>query len=258
MVLVCDYDANIGENAAAYILLGCCYRIIRVLDLDSPRISSKSDDSTEMFEEESRKRLVWACFIIDTRVGNGVDCNLSWRDRYPRITLPLPDYIFMSRMSITDTSQSVTLESMRDPELSSKAGLQAHVIYFHHLRSEVLRLIRQNLRPEEVCRPGSAFVALMDQIESWYRNLPQQLLLTDLNHYIQKEENTLGVIYSLHLGYHAATFDLSRVSLPGFSFPLALRPRGLKGSISTEVQVSCRSGFEDHSQRPGLRRCTTV
>jgi hypothetical protein len=39
--------------------------------------------------------------------------------------------------------------------------------------------------------------------------------------YTHRDQNALGAVFFLHLLYHAAICDLTRVSLPGFSFPLA-------------------------------------
>jgi hypothetical protein len=39
--------------------------------------------------------------------------------------------------------------------------------------------------------------------------------------YTHRDQHTLGAVFFLHLAYHAALCDLTRVALPGFAFPLA-------------------------------------
>lgn len=42
-----------------------------------------------------------------------------------------------------------------------------------------------------------------------------------MNIYIHQEQHTLGVLFFIYLIYYACVFDLARVTLPGYNFPLA-------------------------------------
>ncbi|RMJ15619.1 hypothetical protein CDV36_004684 [Fusarium kuroshium] len=59
------------------------------------------------------------------------------------------------------------------------------------------------------------------ELNVWYDQLPDFLAFNDINLYIHKEQHTLGPYFFLHLAYHACVFDLTRVTLPGYSFPLS-------------------------------------
>ncbi|RTE84055.1 hypothetical protein BHE90_001437 [Fusarium euwallaceae] len=62
---------------------------------------------------------------------------------------------------------------------------------------------------------------LDEELNVWYDQLPDFLAFNDINLYIHKEQHTLGPYFFLHLAYHACVFDLTRVTLPGYSFPLS-------------------------------------
>ena len=64
--------------------------------------------------------------------------------------------------------------------------------------------------------------------------------MTDLNTYIHKETNTLSSLMFLHMAYHAAMFDLTRISLPGFNFPLAASFQTVPHDFRQQCQQRCR------------------
>jgi hypothetical protein len=45
--------------------------------------------------------------------------------------------------------------------------------------------------------------------------------MSDLNIYVHRDEHTLGSFFCFHFLYHAVAFDLTRIALVGFTFPLA-------------------------------------
>lgn len=67
----------------------------------------------------------------------------------------------------------------------------------------------------------SGFEQVLSTLQTWFTSLPASLRMTDINLYVHKETNTLGPLFFIHLAYHAAVADLTRVTLPGFNFPLA-------------------------------------
>jgi hypothetical protein len=62
---------------------------------------------------------------------------------------------------------------------------------------------------------------VLKELELFYNNLPGKYDLTELSMYTHRDQHTLGAVFFLHLAYHAALCDLTRVALPGFAFPLA-------------------------------------
>jgi hypothetical protein len=57
--------------------------------------------------------------------------------------------------------------------------------------------------------------------------------------YTHEDQHTLGAVFLLHLLFYAAVFDLARISLAGFSFPLATAFRGAPFTFLQECQRRC-------------------
>lgn len=70
-------------------------------------------------------------------------------------------------------------------------------------------------------QPNSPFNRLLDLLHQWHSHLPPFLEFNDMNMYVQKELSNLSSFFTLHLMYHSCIFDLTRVTLAGYSFPLA-------------------------------------
>jgi len=88
---------------------------------------------------------------------------------------------------------------------------------------------------------------ILQQLEAFYNNLPAKYHLDELNMYILKDQHMLGAVFFLHLLYHAALCDLTRISLPGFSFPLAARMREANAAFISQCQRRCQFHAESIS-----------
>jgi hypothetical protein len=102
------------------------------------------------------------------------------------------------------------------------------------------RLIRNINQLVPIWNPQSSFLQLIHQLDLWYNNIPEELKLTDLNIYIQKELNILGSVFMLHFFYHTVVCDLTRTSLPGYDFPLASAFRTAPMAFRRQCQERCR------------------
>lgn len=97
-------------------------------------------------------------------------------------------------------------------------------------------------------RHDSSFLNLIEKLDSWYEGLPGNLQLTPLQLYVHKDTNTLGALFFLHMGYHGAMTDLTRVSLPGFEFPLAESFKSVTPQFRKECQRRCRYHSDEVSR----------
>lgn len=83
-------------------------------------------------------------------------------------------------------------------------------------------------------------MTMINKLDAFKNNLPAKFQLTKLNMYILKDQHTLGAVFSLHLLFNAAIFDLTRISLAGFNFPLAAAFRHAPRDFVTQCQQRCR------------------
>jgi hypothetical protein len=105
------------------------------------------------------------------------------------------------------------------------------------------RLIRQHQLSGNIESPSSEFILLVEDLERWYQHLPVHLQLTEDTIYIHKDMENLGQIFFLHLCYHGAATDLTRIALPGFSFPLAK----LLDNATEQFRKQCQKRSRYHS-----------
>jgi hypothetical protein len=88
------------------------------------------------------------------------------------------------------------------------------------IRGSLIRTRPEDL-PTSIWDPASAFTLILERLDAIYQNLPEKYHLTDENILDVKKKNILGGVFFLHFLIHAVAFDLTRISLPGFFFPLA-------------------------------------
>ena len=117
-------------------LSGCCHSVARLLALD--RNSETTQDSIMV---ESRRRVLWSCFILDSIVGGGVNENLRWRDKGPRVPLPSPDQSFLSQSTTQETSFLLPthFNDNASAEDLSKYNLRSNLVYLMAIRNRVLQ-----------------------------------------------------------------------------------------------------------------------
>lgn len=85
---------------------------------------------------------------------------------------------------------------------------------------------------------------LLAQIESFGHSIPPHLLFNDINSFIHQEQHQLSAFYLLHLLYHQCYCDLLRITLPGYTFPLAAQfsnsPLGFVDSIRQKAYKNAK------------------
>ncbi|RMJ17614.1 hypothetical protein BHE90_011146 [Fusarium euwallaceae] len=238
LTLLTEYCLQIGQFADAFQLLGNCYRSIRLLSLDSPAQYLPTQVRGDMTQKESQVRIVWACYTMDHVLSAGVPQNSSW-SRPPPIPLPVPDSDFLSQMS-PSTPAPLDLDAFAATSGVGCTSPRAHYIYLSSLRTKALRMIRQTMTLDDLTSPESSYLKLINEIDVWYNALPEALLLSSHRIYALQEMKTLSATMHLHLAYHAAVAALTRISLPGFNFPLSSTMRRAPPAFISQCQTRCR------------------
>ncbi|KAL9562649.1 hypothetical protein ACKAV7_013213 [Fusarium commune] len=105
---------------------------------------------------------------------------------------------------------------------------------------EVLRLIRTNPDGVDISHAQSPFMQILHALEAWNNSISTHLQLTKFSIYVHKELNTLESLLYLHRSYHILICDLTRISIPGFAFPLAAAFRATPQAFISHCQDVCR------------------
>ncbi|PTB75659.1 hypothetical protein M440DRAFT_1439356 [Trichoderma longibrachiatum ATCC 18648] len=238
--LLCEYGLREDQHALVFILLAFLHRAIRLLGLDTPRPLPSLCTTAQMMQREVENRIVWACFVIDGLAANGVEKNMCWKDNVPNIPLPCSDDCFNTSQV---SSISHYLSQIEDPAMHTVIAdldLAALLVVVVRLRTKVMQLIRVADPNMPIWESSSEFVRIIDQLMALYNNLPERYYLTDANLYVLQGKGMLGAVFALHLFIHAVIFDLSRISLAGFSFPLAPAFKHAPPEFRAHCQSLCR------------------
>ncbi|KAL7918001.1 hypothetical protein ACQKWADRAFT_305390 [Trichoderma austrokoningii] len=247
MVLICEYSIFMDQHALAFVIFGCCVRIMRLLGLDSPKKAVVPSGLAHMTHLETERRLLWSCYLMDSFLGGGVDGNLYWKDDFPCVPLPCSDASFIAQEQYADFEAPKLSEFELYPD-RNYLNLRSHTIYLVQLRTRVLRLIRNNNQQVNIWDPGSPFLDIIQRLEIWYAGLPERLVISDFNVYIHKELNTINAVFMLHFLYHSIVCDLTRVSLPGYVFPLSAAFQSCPLEFRRQCQERCRFHADEISR----------
>jgi hypothetical protein len=80
---------------------------------------------------------------------------------------------------------------------------------------------------------------IIGHLDTIYQCLNVKLHLSDANIPMLKADGRLGGVFFLHFLLHAVVFDLTRVSLPGFTFPLASAFQHAPPDFRSDIQTRC-------------------
>lgn len=147
MALLCQYSVFAGQHAVAFQLTGLSERLIRLLILDSPDPPPGQPDADSWPQRESKNRLVWTCYILDSIIAAGVEANSCWRNP-PSVPLPVSDAEFLTNAYANAPARAQAhLPSPPVFEaLGSASGLReisprAQFVHIVRLRSRGLRYV---------------------------------------------------------------------------------------------------------------------
>lgn len=87
---------------------------------------------------ESRRRLMWSCYILDVIVGSGIESFVMSTGCIPRVQLPCSNQSFTLQIA-AETGPLVHNDSQQSPGDSGNLGLEAYFVRVIYLRNQVLR-----------------------------------------------------------------------------------------------------------------------
>lgn len=134
------------------ILSGLAVRMAQALKLDneySPDILCADDGSAapSVVSRESRRRLMWACYVLDAWMGSGGDHLTLLREADIKIQLPCNERNFGLRIpSVTETlGVGHVLQflppSVVPPKPAGNMGIMAYYIRIVTLRKRIIRYV---------------------------------------------------------------------------------------------------------------------
>ncbi|KAJ5971510.1 uncharacterized protein N7479_001428 [Penicillium vulpinum] len=235
-VLLHDYAVRLGNFANAFMLSGITTRMTQALQINleynTDILCRDTGNGLPVTAKESRRRLMWSCYIMDALVGSGVDQLTLMDERDIKIQLPCNDRNFTQQVPcLTETLYPGSWLKFIPEDLDTKSllpnmGIMAYFIRQISIRKRVLRYIKHLGEAMVPWDPASEFALLDSDCRAWYDSLPASLQFTPDAIYIRKDTSQLGALCLLHCAHYQTVCDLYRLGAPAlyklraaFDFP---------------------------------------
>ncbi|KAL5115332.1 hypothetical protein ACEQ8H_006777 [Pleosporales sp. CAS-2024a] len=237
LILLHDQEARAGNYAGSFLLTGLVIRMAHALQLNnevSTDILCKEEGGSpnEASVRESRRRLMWACYMIDVWAGSGVDHLTILNEKDLRIQLPCNERQFLLQIPVVterlqegDIIDFIPAEDIPEKPREN-LGMAAYYVRIVSIWRRVLRFVKHLDEEQPPWMSGSGFACLISDIQSWRKSLPSWLDFSPDNIYIRRESHQLGSLLLIHCMYHHVMCDVHRIALPDlyknqdpFAFP---------------------------------------
>jgi Fungal specific transcription factor domain len=138
-VLMHDYALRMGNFTNAFMLCGLMSRMSQALQINleysTDVLCEGSSSGPSVTVRESRRRLMWSCWVADTLVGSGVKQLTILDEKDVKIQLPCNDRNFAQQLPcITEVLENGQVLPFVDAELTSTSPLQNMGIIAQFLR----------------------------------------------------------------------------------------------------------------------------
>lgn len=192
--------------------------------------------SPSVVSRESRRRLMWACYVLDAWTGSGPDQLTMLRESDIKIQLPCNERNFGLRIpSVTETlGVGHVLQflppAVVPPKPAGNMGIMAYYIRIITLWKRIVKyvwntIILQALANEDryinnpeaspaPWLPESEFAALDADMSLWRRELPDFVEYSPDTIYARLDSNQLGGLMLIHSTYHHNYLELYKISMP--------------------------------------------
>ena len=245
LVLLHDHEARLGNYAGSFLLTGLIVRMAHALQI---HVESEEQPGVpnDVSLRESRRRLMWACYMVDVWAGSGVDQLTILNERDIQLQLPCNERQFLLQIPhITETLQpGQVLEHLNTEYVPGQPwenmGMSAYFVRIAYIWKRVLRYIKHLDAVQPPWVPDAEFAKLNKEIEEWKYSHPSWLSFSSDNIYIRRESSQLGALFIIHCMYHHVLSDLHRIAIPSlfkmrepFDFPPEQLP------FKAKLQATC-------------------
>lgn len=252
-ILLHEFHFRAGEYTQALMISGLAVRMAHALKINTEYNSDimctepGSDDAApSVVSRESRRRLMWACYILDAWSGSGVDQLTLLRENDIKIQLPSNERNFGLRIaSVTETLGVGHVLQFLPPAVvprrpAANMGIMAYYIRIVTLWKKIVRYVNRLDSSTRPWLPESDFAALDADLRLWRRELPDFVEYSTETIYARLDSNQLGALVLIHCTYHHNYLELYKLSMPDLfklSKPLAVPPEHVE--FFQQAQENC-------------------
>ncbi|OAA64151.1 Fungal transcriptional regulatory protein [Akanthomyces lecanii RCEF 1005] len=237
-ILLHEFHFRHGEYSQALMMSGLAVRMAHALKINSEHspdiMCSDADEAApSIVSRESRRRLMWACYILDAWAGSGIDQLTLLRENDIKIQLPCNERNFGLRIPcVTETLGVGHVLQFLPPSVvprrpAENMGIMAYYIRIVTLWKKIVRLDSRLDASPPPWLPESDFAALDADLRLWRRELPDFVEYSAETIYARLDSNQLGALVLIHCTYHHNYLELYKLSMPDLfklSKPLSIPP----------------------------------
>ncbi|QUC22020.1 uncharacterized protein UV8b_06261 [Ustilaginoidea virens] len=229
-ILLHDFRFRLGEYGQALMLSGLAVRMAHALKINTEYNSDilcteEGGDAPSVASRESRRRLMWACYVLDAWAGNGVDHLTLLRENDIKIQLPSNERNFGLRIpSVTETLGVGHVLQFLPPAIvprrpAANMGIMAYYIRVVTLWKRIVRYVNHLHAGPPPWQPDSLFAALDADLHLWRRELPDFVEYSTETIYARLDSNQFGALVLIHCTYHHNYLELYKLTMPNLFKP---------------------------------------
>ncbi|KAG6007069.1 hypothetical protein E4U54_000067 [Claviceps lovelessii] len=224
-ILLHDFHFRLGEYGQALMISGLAVRMAHALKINTEYnadiLCTQGDTAApSVASRESRRRLMWACYVLDAWAGSGVDQLTLLRENDIKIQLPSNERNFGLRIpTVTETLGVGHVLQFLPPVVvprrpAANMGIMAYYIRVVALWKRIVRYVNHLHAGPPPWQPDSAFAALDADMHLWRRELPDFVDYTTETIYARLDSNQLGALVLIHCTYHHNYLELYKLAMP--------------------------------------------
>ncbi|KAG6065069.1 hypothetical protein E4U16_000543 [Claviceps sp. LM84 group G4] len=172
------------------------------IEYDADILCTQVDTAApSVVSRESRRRLMWACYVLDAWAGSGVDQLTLLRENDIKIQLPSNERNFGLRIpSVTETLGVGHVLQFLPPAVvprrpTANMGIMAYYIRVVALWKRIVRYVNHfHAASPPLWEPDSLFAALEADLHLWRQELPDFVDYTAETIYARLDSNQLGAL----------------------------------------------------------------
>ncbi|KAJ5746439.1 transcriptional regulator family: Fungal Specific TF [Penicillium odoratum] len=221
-VLLHEYYLRTGEYTKAFVISGKIARGVQVLQLNVEYDEAdhrKARLSTSF--KESRRRLMWACYLLDAFIECGIDQLRLISVEDIHIQLPCPEDLFVRGTScVTGMLQPRNLNPDMHAHFENTVDMRALYIRAIRLRAKILKYVKELEGDVPWQYDGqSQFPRLNAELQILEESIPDELKMTAANKYLYKASGRLNLFFGLHILLSQTSNDLYRICVSQLVYP---------------------------------------
>ncbi|KND89003.1 putative transcriptional regulatory protein [Tolypocladium ophioglossoides CBS 100239] len=224
-ILLHDFHFRLGEYGQALMISGLAVRMAHALKINTEYnadilCTEAETGAPSVASRESRRRLMWACYVLDAWAGSGVDQLTLLRENDIKIQLPSNERNFGLRIpSVTETLGVGHLLQFLPPAIvprrpAANMGIMAYYIRVVALWKRIVRYVNHLQSSPPPWQPESHFAALDADLHLWRRELPDFVEYSTETIYARLDSNQLGALVLIHCTYHHNYLELYKITMP--------------------------------------------